>query len=1451
MPPAEQRAVWSRYELLDEIGRGGMGVVYRAHDLDVGRDVALKVLLAAHRDNPEALRRFAEEAQIGGQLEHPGVVPVYDLGVQADDRPYFAMRLVRGETLSKLLADRVAPSDDLRRYLTIFEQVCQAVAFAHASGVVHRDLKPGNVMVGAFGEVQVVDWGLAKILDDGRSSPDVRAPASESPRAGPRRGGTALGSVFGTPAYMSPEQARGEVDGLDERSDVFALGAMLCEILTAQPPYAEIDDGDALASAARAALGPALHRLRACGADDALVGIARRCLAREPEARFADAGALAAALGAYLSAADKRVRTAELEAAEQRVRVRAERRARKLTSALAAAAIVVVLVGGGSWVWIRGQRHAEQQRVERQLGAAMQETLLLRAQAEAAGTGSPVLWDHAVAAAQRTAQLAGGDWIPAERRREVSDLRAAVESGQRDQRFLTQLLEARTPGVVDSPWQLVGVDEDQLQHRQASGRFYRAHFSRDAARERARGVSRAYASAFRDYGVDVEALSPLDAERAFGSDVRKEASAALDRWGLAQRTAELAEGPSPRHLHELAGRLDPGDAWFSRLRARLSEPTVGREELAELAATLDYAGAPVATVELLGQALLDLDDAEDAIRILSAGRSRHPTDFGINLALGLAWLQTLATDVERIVVVTRGAAECLRVCVALRPDSGILLAMLGETLARSGDLDGALAAHRAAYELAPDDARVQHLFASTCGRLDDLDRTVAGYRRALALDPSCLETWHALAFWLERQGRMDDALDCLRTAVELRPELAVNHASYAAALARANQLEDAVQSANRALDADPDHVFALEILSHVYQRLGRLDDAIEQARRAAALEPDQPQLHQRLGGVLFLAGRLDEALVSHRRALAIDPDFAIPYAGIGLILDLQGKPDEALASYQRALELDPESPRVLENYSVALVWRGQLEQAVDYARRAVAVDPGAAGCHAQLGNVLIVLRHYDEAVASLRRAIELDASIAEAHTGLGTALLAQGHIDEAITTLERATRLVHQFRANEGAVWCCLGRAYAARGDVEAAIAALEHATRVAPDSADVHFTSGRVLLIELGRVSQALPYLRRAHELGSRSANWRQPTAALIGLGTAMAPQEQRLERLASGAEVERSAADALHMASIALRRRWFLLAAQLYDEGLATDQRPLRWTAKWYDAATAAAQVGRADESQAGAVSDEERVRCRQRALSWLRRDVELAFGALESGQFSRTGLRDHLADALASPKLAALRDGDSLRELPDTEAREWRSLWREMQGFVAQTDARRAELDERLQELNRGATPAAAITDCSTALELCDLAREQKEYAVAADLFEGAAQLDAAQAAALRYPIRYNAACAAARAGTGLDSSARAAALDDAGRARYRALALAWLRAELAREVAELAADPAQGQELRRRATHWLHDPDFARVREPDQLGQLAEAEAEAWRALWPEVARFAGPPASSTPADGTDG
>ncbi len=292
----------ARYERLAELGRGSMGVVWRVRDHALMRELAMKVLARTPSDEKERsalLARFLEEARLSGRLDHPGIVPVHELGIDDDGKLYFTMKLVEGRTLRELLEELHAGRGNWTqaKLLPILLRAAEALAYAHAKGVIHRDLKPGNVMVGSFGEVYVVDWGLARLLSE-PDRRDLRLAVREDDSASIS---TLDGTVIGTPAYMPPEQAKGEIANIGPRSDIYALGAILYHLLAGHMPYEDRGSRAAHAVIAQVISGPPTPLgTRTRSVPPELIAIAEKAMARDPAERYAEVSEFARDIEAFL-----------------------------------------------------------------------------------------------------------------------------------------------------------------------------------------------------------------------------------------------------------------------------------------------------------------------------------------------------------------------------------------------------------------------------------------------------------------------------------------------------------------------------------------------------------------------------------------------------------------------------------------------------------------------------------------------------------------------------------------------------------------------------------------------------------------------------------------------------------------------------------------------------------------------------------------------------------------------------------------------------------------------------------------------------------------------------------------------------------------------------------------------------------------------------------------------
>jgi serine/threonine-protein kinase len=874
--PAGPAAAIGRYQILGEIARGGMGAVFKARDADLGRDLAVKVLLETHRDDPDARRRFVEEAQIGGQLQHPGIVPVFELGDDADRRPFLAMTLVRGRTLAAMLAERTSPADDLTRSLTIFEQVAQTVAYAHARRVIHRDLKPGNVMVGAFGEVQVMDWGLAKVLPKGGVADERRAAGARESLVHTVRSGegsatpSEAGSVLGTPAYMAPEQARGEVDRLDERADVFGLGAILCEILTGRAPYEGRTPGELRTAAARADLAGTRDRLASCGADEGLRSLALSCLAADPIARPHDAGAVARRVASYRAEIQDRLRAAELAQATAQARAREERTRLKLIVALAAS--VLLLVGlGGLWA-LAYQRQADEdsRRVAVALGRAS--PLLDSARDAWANRRDASGYDRAVQAAE--ALLTGR--LPADLRRRVGGLaagaRAEAAAVAVDRTLLAELAALRTSALD------LGLGE----------------------------ADRAYIRAFRKARLDLVARDPGDAIARLAARPRPVGAALaahLDAWaGL--RLKMKGEPERAARLLRAARAADP-DPYRLRLRALLESGNLEarRDELARLVNDARSATLPAPDAVLLAAVLAGVGDVESAIEVLGRAVIDHPDDLWVNY--------DLATYLERRRPPSH--EEALRYFTAARalwPESGHELGHLLDRMGRVGearaiflDLIGRQPDILGDMPCYGDLDRVGLPAASAA-----LDREWAAARAEVARAPDDPTAYFRLGNISRVRGDRPGAGAAYRAAIGLKPDFLQAHFNLGVVLQDSGDAAGAAAEYRESIRLDPELAAAHNNLGNILRDAGDPAGAIAACRESIRLAPEFAGTHNNLGNALRDAGDLAGAAAEYREAIRLAPELPEAHCNLGVALGEQGRHVESLAEYRRGHDLGSKRP---------------------------------------------------------------------------------------------------------------------------------------------------------------------------------------------------------------------------------------------------------------------------------------------------------------------------------------------------------------------------------------------------------------------------------------------------------------------------------------------------------------------------------------------------------------
>ncbi|MFO0801854.1 MAG: serine/threonine-protein kinase [Gemmataceae bacterium] len=957
-----------RYELGDEIASGGQGSVFHAYDRVLNRDVAVKVLRAGFAVDSAPARRFREEARITGQLQHPGIPPIHDLGTLPDSRPFLAMKLIRGRTLAQVLDEQPV----FTQLLPVFEQICQAVAYAHDRHVIHRDLKPANVMVGAFGEVQVMDWGLAKLLGEAApdgateasSAGDTTAAATEIHSDGDDSSHTRAGSVLGTPAYMPPEQAIGAIDQLDARSDVFGLGAILCVLLTGKPPYVGADSESTRQMAARVKLDDAWSRLDACGAENEWISLCKRCLAPEKADRPKDAAEVAAAVAGLRTAAEARARQAELD----RVRIEGElrtaelkatelRRRRRIRLALfgSIALIGVAVAGGGLLV--------RQQRLEREVQAE-------RARASAEQLMSQVpdfqrrsLWADAIRVLDESERLLGPDALP--------ELRSDLERSRNETLFLRKLEDIHFNKAVMRDFTFSN-EEPLQQYEQAFNGCYL--FTEESpnflARDRATIVSAIRNSRIKDALV-----------------------AAMDDWTFTLTDTEKSEA-----LLEITAEITQ-----FKWRKSLDPFGVGAAELERRVRAIPHEERTPAMIGLLGSRIR----GRTGVALIQDGLAQFPSDFWLHLHLAFA----TERKAER--------TAALRAAIALRPDAfSIRIALMAVMLDMPGESPPTMAEYRAIHEWAlethrlwPNEALSANYLGATHGRLLQYDEAASFYRKAVSLEKGRIAHlhWNGLGLTLRNAEKWTEAAEAYRSGIESGGAgvSSVLHSNLADALLVIGRCEEAAQSYKAALRADSSSSTAISDvaarvgLGAALFELGRNDDAEVQFRIAErrsvehstaylrflmmAVQRQRPgsplpaHLFQRLqtlatspGGAASVEAAIAREIKQAAEESRKPRNLGALYAKLGEARYANQMPDEAEQCFLKALEHDPKSAYACDWVAFLKLLKRDAAGALPYAEQSVKLDPKLAQAQFNLGRARLGTRDVPGGIAALREAQRLD-----------------------------------------------------------------------------------------------------------------------------------------------------------------------------------------------------------------------------------------------------------------------------------------------------------------------------------------------------------------------------------------------------------------------------------------------------------------------------------------------
>jgi serine/threonine protein kinase/tetratricopeptide (TPR) repeat protein len=933
------------FRILRELGRGGMGIVYEAEQLSLGRRVALKVLPFAATMDPRHLQRFKNEAHAAAQLHHTNIVPVYYVGCERGVH-YYAMQFIDGHSLADMISDlrgqadggptkpRPSPSPHtnvtpdtpagqpitpvllssplpetsavavrstyrstkdasyFRKIAELGIQAAEALDFAHEHGIIHRDVKPANLLVDADARLWVTDFGLAQIQGDARM--------------------TMTGDLVGTLRYMSPEQALAKRVVVDHRTDVYSLGATLYELLTLEPVFGGTDRQELLRLIAFEEPRPIRRLNKQIPAE--LETIVLKSLEKNPADRYSTAKELANDLRHWLE--DKPIRARRTTLLQQARKW--ARRHRPVVWSAATILIVSSLVLSGTIGWEARDRAARQVVVKQAIDNALKETEHWQEQRRI---------PDALNAARRAEGIALTG--PAS-----DDLQRRVLERVSELKLLEQLENARL--------EVAAVQDQHV----------------DWGR-----VDVAYEMILRKWGLDLERLSLEEATEIMRrSTVAIELAAVLDHWAIIHLAGCGEADPIWRKMLLLAQAADPHD-WRNQVREALRQ--LDAKKLADLVkpAEVDRLLPPTlqAATWLIGQgSALSLVEP-----LLREAQRQRPTDYWTNHHL--AEFLFARAQPPRV-------AEAIRFFTAalvLRPWSPGVHYNLGIVLKNNGQLDEALAEFREAVALNGDWAEARYMLGSVLKDKAQLDEAITEFREALRIKETYAEAHLRLGIALFLKGRLEESIAEYHQAIRFKKNDPLAHYNLGLALSKKSQLEQAIVEFRKALEIKKDFPEACLDLGVSLYALARRDEAIAQFHKALQLRPDYADAHFALGNALYENGQCDNAIAEFRKTIRIRKDDVGARVNLGNALVVKQLFEEAITEFQAALAINKNHFGALHNLGSTLCRIGRLDEGITEYRKALQINADSAEAHCNLGHALRTQGRFAEALASYKRGHEL------------------------------------------------------------------------------------------------------------------------------------------------------------------------------------------------------------------------------------------------------------------------------------------------------------------------------------------------------------------------------------------------------------------------------------------------------------------------------------------------